>query len=161
MLDGASSQILNTTTLTDALANFATNASGGSFTIENGRNLTTAGAFSNAGILAIGSGAMFTVSGNITQSAGVSDLQGGTLAATGLVDLQGGTLSGTGTVSGDVSNSAQLSPGDSPGAIMITGDYTQTATGELDIELAAPPPESSTRFKLQGPLHSTARSISR
>ena len=128
-------QILNSSTSANALANFATNASGGSFTIQNGRNLTTAGAFSNAGNLAIGTSSTFTTTGNYTQTAGDTDLQGGTLAATGLVDLQGGVLSGSGAVNANVNNAAQVGPGDSAGTISITGNYTQTSAGALNIEL--------------------------
>jgi hypothetical protein len=134
LLDGSSSQIVDQSNA-NALANFATNSSGGSFAIQNGRNFTTAGAFSNAGTLAVGTGSTFTASGNYTQTAGDTDLQGGKLAATGLVDLQGGVLSGSGAVSGNVNNAAAVGPGDSAGTISITGDYTQTSAGSLNIEL--------------------------
>jgi hypothetical protein len=136
VLDGSSSQIVNNFNGKNALLNFASNASGGSFTIQNGRNFTTAGAFSNAGTVAVGSSSTFTATGNYTQTTGDTDLQGGTLAATGLVDLQGGLLSGSGAVSGNVNNAAQVGPGDSAGAISITGNYTQTSAGALNIQLA-------------------------
>jgi YVTN family beta-propeller protein len=54
ILDGASSQLLNDTTSTNALANFATNAATGNFTIKNGRNFSQAGAFQNEGAITIG-----------------------------------------------------------------------------------------------------------
>ncbi len=135
VLNGAASQILNSTTSANALANFAANAAGGSFTVQNGRNFTTVGAFGNAGDVAVGSSSTFTVSGNYTQTAGDTDLQGGTLAATGPVSLQGGLLSGSGMVSGNVNNAAVVGPGDSAGTISITGNYTQTSAGTLNIEL--------------------------
>ena len=47
-----------------------------------------------------------------------------------------GTLKGDGTISGNVSNGGHVSPGNSPGKLHIAGNYTQTASGALDIELA-------------------------
>src|SRR5207244_3599939 len=52
ILDGPAAQILDLAN-NDALANFASNAAG-SFTIQNGRHFTAAGAFTNAGTLVIG-----------------------------------------------------------------------------------------------------------
>ena len=135
VLDGSASNTLNSSNSANALTNFSTNAAGGSFTIQNGRNFTTTGAFTNAGNLAVGASSIFTATGNYTQTAGDTDLQGGTLAATGLVDLQGGLLSGSGAVSGNVSNQVQVGPGDSAGAISVTGNFTQTSAGTLNIEL--------------------------
>jgi hypothetical protein len=45
-------------------------------------------------------------------------------------------LNGAGTVEGNVLNNGFVSPGNSPGTLTIDGDYTQSATGELIIELA-------------------------
>jgi len=67
VLDGASTQIINQASA-NALANFAANTATGSFTIQNGRNLNTAGAFSNAGNLSIIAGSTLTVSGAYTQA---------------------------------------------------------------------------------------------
>ena len=137
-------------TVADALANFTTNASGASFTVQNGRNFTTGGTFSNAGTLAVGTGSTFTAGGDYTQTAGTTSLQGGTLAATGVKDLQGGVLSGNGTVSGDLTNEAMLSPGDSPGSITITGNYTQTSAGTLVIELGGASPGQFDTLQVSG-----------
>ena len=150
VLDGPSSKILNSSNSANALASFATNASGGSFTVQNGRNLTTGGAFSNAGTLAIGTGSTFTAGGDYTQTAGTTDLQGGTLAATGVMDLQGGVLSGNGTVSGDMINEATVSPGNSPGSIIVTGNYTQTSAGTLVIELGGASPGQFDTLQVSG-----------
>jgi RHS repeat-associated protein len=59
VLDGPASQITDTANA-DALAHFATNAAGGSFTVQNGRNFTAAGAVSNSGGLTVGAGSTFT-----------------------------------------------------------------------------------------------------
>src|SRR5580704_478207 len=60
------------------LANFATNASTGSFTLASNRSFTTAGAFSNAGSILINKGSTFTVgaSGAYTTSAGSTTVNG-------------------------------------------------------------------------------------
>ncbi|HND50762.1 MAG TPA: Ig-like domain-containing protein, partial [Pirellulaceae bacterium] len=71
----------------------------------------------------------------VRQTSGVTNLgHGGTLY--GGVDLQGGRLVGAGVVGGDVSNSAIVAPGNSPGCIVINGDYTQSAAGSLNMEIA-------------------------
>ena len=48
----------------------------------------------------------------------------------------GGILMGRGTVSGNIQNAEIISPGNSPGVLSINGNYGQTATGTLRIEIA-------------------------
>jgi hypothetical protein len=68
----------------DALPNFAAITTTGHFTIQNGRNFTTAGDFSNAGTLTIGAGSIFTVNGNYIQDpAGTLEIELGGTADTG------------------------------------------------------------------------------
>lgn len=75
----------------------------------------------------------------------------GELVTGGLLDIQGGVLSGEGTVVGDVQNGGLLAPGASPGTIVIQGNYTQTLSGTLEIELAlnGVPPEAD-QFTVNG-----------
>lgn len=141
LLDGATSQLLSGAGATNALANFATNAAAGDFTIKNGRNLTTPGAFSNAGIIMIDTGSMFTVDGlatnDYTQTAGMTTVHG-SLVSPDRVEILGGNLFGNGTINaagGVFVAGGQLNPGSSPGSLDIIGNYTQTATGVLNIEL--------------------------
>ena len=54
----------------------------GSFTITNGRNFTTAGAFTNSGTLTVGPGSTFAVTGGLNNS-GLVQVMGGTLTAQG------------------------------------------------------------------------------
>jgi hypothetical protein len=121
------------------LANFATNDADGSFTHQNGRDLSVPGGFTNSSILSIGSSSTFTAAGNYTQITGITTLIGGTLSASGLVDLQAGILSGSGTINGSVRNAAQIDVGGAgaAGQLTINGDYTQTAGGILNIELGS------------------------
>jgi len=81
---GIQSQIVNQSSA-NGLANFATNAAGGTFTLAGGRNFTTAGNFTNNGGLVVNSGSKFTVNGNLT------NFSGGTLTG-GTYRLYGGTL---------------------------------------------------------------------
>ncbi len=137
VLDGAGgglARIVNESSA-DALANFSTNTAGASFTIQNGRNFTTAGALANAGNLTVGSGSSLTVGGggNYTQTSGTTTVDG-TLSAA-LVDIQAGLLRGSGTVTGNVANAGQVAPGTSPGVLINDGNYSQTANAGLNIEI--------------------------
>jgi hypothetical protein len=89
-LTGGSGKILNSTTSANGLANFATNAAAGSFTINSGANFTTAAAFINNGTLTVGSSSTFNATANYTNT-GTSNVQTG-----GIFNAKG-TLSGTGT----------------------------------------------------------------
>jgi hypothetical protein len=146
------------------LANGAaiTNQSSGVFNILNDQNLSGNGSFSNAGTInkSAGAGTMTAVAagialsndggtvnvqsgvlsfaGDYTQNGGATVLNAGaTLAAGGTVNLLGGTLSGTGTVNGNLINGGQINPGGIgvAGILTINGNYTQTATGVLNIDI--------------------------
>ena len=132
-LNGGSAQIVNQSSV-NALSGLATNGSGGTLTLTNGANLTTSGAFSNAGALSVGSSSTFTAGGDYTQTGGSTTLASGTLTA-GTVDIQGGTLSGVGTVNGSVTNGGQVTPGASAGTLAISGNYTQSSGGKLNVEI--------------------------
>jgi len=138
-LTGTSSQILNSTGGTNGLANFATNGSGGVFSLQGGRTFTTTGNFSNAGTFTIGSGSTFTVGGSgvFTQTGGKTT-DDGTLTDSGGFSLQGGSLFGKGTITGKVTSSGTITPGDSStatGILTDKGAYTQNSTGALDISI--------------------------
>ncbi|MEJ7590081.1 MAG: hypothetical protein WKF77_00880 [Planctomycetaceae bacterium] len=51
-----------------------------------------------------------------------------------------GTLKGNATVGGQLSNQGNLSPGNSPGIVTVNGNYTQTSSGTLNIEIAGTNP---------------------
>jgi hypothetical protein len=102
-----------------------------------GYDFTTPGTFCNAGTVDIQSGAGFsTGSGDYSQVAGSTTVDGTLTAAN--VWVNGGTVNGTGTIAGNVTNAATVTPGDAPGTLTIQGNYTQTASGALDINLAGP-----------------------
>jgi outer membrane autotransporter protein len=62
----------------------------------------------------------------------------------------GGTLAGSGIISGKVINAGTLSPGNSPGIFTVNGDYTQSATGTLRIEVAGLAPSEHDLLAVTG-----------
>ncbi len=57
-------------------------------------------------------------------------------AINGVVINSGGVLGGNGSIVGSVVNTGIISPGASPGSLTIDGEYSQSAAGQLQIELA-------------------------
>ena len=77
-----------------------------------------------------------TVPGGTTIAAGTIALSGaGTLGAT-TVNL-GAFLRGNGTINGALVNNGTVSPGFSPGTIIVVGNYTQGPGGTLVMEIAS------------------------
>jgi hypothetical protein len=137
LLDGGNSNFFSDSGTTDALANLAANASGGTFSIQDGADLTTVSDFSNSGSLSLLGGSTLMVGGNYTQTDGSTTLSNATLSASGLVDLQGGVLSGSGIINASVQNAGLIEVGGNgaAGLLSIQGDYTQAASGVLDMEI--------------------------
>ena len=75
-----------------------------------------------------------------TQATGSTTANGTLLTPGQTLNVQGGTLFGTGTVNGNVISSGTVAPGNSPGFLDITGNYTQTAAGTLSLEIAGRDP---------------------
>ena len=101
---------------------------------------TFAGAISSVGaLLKVGSGTL-TLSGTSTGT-GVVSIIGGQLNVTGTAPMAATVspneiLSGSGIIGSIVSNQGMVTPGNSIGTLNVSNDYTQTATGTLEIELA-------------------------
>lgn len=132
VLDGPGGKIYSGSGTNDALAPFASNLADGRFEIRNGRNFN-AGAFANAGQIHIGAGSTLSTA-SYTQHAGRTEVDG--ILQTSNLVIAGGELTGLGTVLGSLSNLGFLSPGNSPGTLAITGDFTQSS-GTLSMELGA------------------------
>jgi hypothetical protein len=103
--------------------------------------------FTNAGAVHLQSGTLdfqiYNGTTDYTQTGGFTNLLSGTLASTqgankGTIDIQGGTLTGTGTINAHLINNGRIKPGQSPGILGISGNYTQTELGKLDIEIGGP-----------------------
>ncbi len=148
LLDGA------TATIADGSGNdivrgfLATNTAAGSFTIQNGANLTTAATgFSNAGFVTIGANSTFTVGGSndYVQTGGTTTLGASSsilaVASGHSVDINGGTLQGFGTINGNLTNSGgTVMPGLSgvAGVLTVTGNYTDPPSSHLFIQIGGP-----------------------
>ena len=86
------------------------------------------------GTLVVEAGSTFAVGSGSQQSAGTTTVNG-QLDTVATYRVAGGTLSGGGTVDGSVRNEAVVAPGDAIGKLTITHAYTQTASGDLRIDL--------------------------
>jgi T5SS/PEP-CTERM-associated repeat protein len=93
----------------------------------------------------VGAGSEWANSGavsiGVAGSASLTLDSDGTLSATGLVTIgEHGLAKGNGTIAADTLNSGAVAPGIAEGKLNVTGSYTQSATGKLQIELygAAP-----------------------
>lgn len=147
ILDGAGSRFENAGG-TSAVAGLAANTWSGSLILRNGRNLDITGPFANAGATTIGSGSELSVSGNYTQTAG-STVVDGTLSAA-IIDIQVGMLGGGGTIDGSVINAGAIDAGASPGVLTVDGDYAQTADGLLNVELGGTLPGQFDQLNVTG-----------
>ncbi len=90
--------------------------------------------FTNAGEIFVEAGTLVFPNGLTSENGTVITLDG-YFETTGPLDLQGATLNGSGTLVGDLNNAGSVAPGNSPGKITVTGDYTQTTAGSLEIEI--------------------------
>ncbi len=92
-LTGTAAKITNSTNNGNGLANFATNAATGGFGVLGGFNFTTAGSFTNDGVLTVGSGSTFAVApaSSLTNFSG-STLTGGTYVVAGTLQFAGANI---------------------------------------------------------------------
>jgi hypothetical protein len=77
------------------------------------------------------------------QTKGTTSLQGGSLFHPGRsMNFNGGRVSGNGTIQSQLvaNNGAVFAPGNSPGSLVINGNYAQSANGILDVELGGTTP---------------------
>lgn len=80
-------------------------------------------------------GGTLDAKGGLTQNSGFTQFKGGNLSAPTFA-LHGGKIGGIGTLMGNLQNDGGIvAPGFSPGTIVINGNYTQSATGALDMEI--------------------------
>jgi hypothetical protein len=123
-------------------------ANDGSIQVSNGGTISVqgylGGSFINAGSVTVGNGGTLSVqyawngsgligTADYVQSAGTTVVDG-VLSATN-VDIMGGLLIGSGTIKANVTNAGTVAPGDTFGTLTIQGNYTQTATGVLLIQI--------------------------
>jgi PEP-CTERM motif len=116
--------------------NGGTVTNSGTFFVDAGSRLVFSGvpSVTNSGMVSIASGGTLEAS-NYVQTGGVTNVNGVLSLGSVLADIRGGTLSGTGLVNGNVKNGGIVAPGNSPGILLVAGNYTQTSAGILDIEI--------------------------
>ncbi len=94
--------------------------------------------FTNTGTVEALSG-MLRFTDTYVQTAGVTRVDGGTLASVEDVQILGGELDGVGAVAAPVQNGGRVQPGFPLGALAVS-NYTQQAGGTLAIELGGTEP---------------------
>jgi len=133
-----------TTTMTGSVtADFVNN---GTF-IKNTTDTTTTMnvPFTNNGSIEVNAGELIFQQGIQNGTNVEIDLGGGTLDPGDTLTLaEGDNLIGSGVLSSSLVNGGLVSPGESPGTITVNVDYTQEATGTLEIELGGT--ESETQY---------------
>ena len=147
------------TSLTGAV-NFSGGLSASNYSFSSGNYTLQSGTYSLAGTTSVANGATVAVQGGAIDASsgtlnvdgtlqttsgsvsagtmnvgGVLDASGGSVSAGTLNVLSGGTLKGTGSVTANVSNSGTVAPGASPGILTINGNYVQSNTGLLLMEI--------------------------
>ncbi|MDR3402202.1 MAG: autotransporter domain-containing protein [Chthoniobacter sp.] len=78
---------------------------------------------------------LWVTQGPVILVGGSSITLDGSLSVSELQMLFGSLLNGNGNILGDLINAGLVSPGHSPGQIHVSGNYTQTSTGTLKIEI--------------------------
>ncbi|CAN5798354.1 autotransporter domain-containing protein [soil metagenome] len=112
----------------------------GTLTVAGGNaaaNVTTPGNLTKLGPGTLSLLAKVIVNGNANVTAGTLSVDG-LLTAQNVVVDQAAFLKGHGVILGNVLNHGDVAPGNSPGTLTIQGNYTQSSSGSLDIEIASP-----------------------
>ncbi|MCA9240522.1 MAG: hypothetical protein KDA37_09995, partial [Planctomycetales bacterium] len=92
------------------------------------------GSFRKIGAQTLTLGGVSTHSGQTLVDAGKLIVNGST-GNSDIVLAQNATLGGNGTVGGSVTGAGRVAPGNSPGILTISGDYTQSTGSVLEIEV--------------------------
>lgn len=113
---------------------------GANSTWTNSGELSVGGdpnAFGGTGELEIADGGLVNVGATATVwKTSELHLDDGTLQATS-INIAGGSLSGVGTLIGNLTNTGEISPGNSPGTLQVQGDFTQSLGGFLRLEIGS------------------------
>lgn len=119
-----------------ALRNLEEVTAAGNLSISSSFDLTITADLAQRGRTTVGGSSTLVVPGALNQFAGATTtLSGGTIQ-TSTFNILGGTLAGTGNINGRVVNNGIISPGASPGEILINGDVQMGLASEVLIELA-------------------------
>lgn len=94
------------------------------------------GPFTNSGTIVVALGSILNRLGDFVQTAGCT-MVAGELTATGIIDIRGGMLQAMGLLSASVTNSGTFSPGPGLVPVLLSKDFTQTASGTLSVEVGS------------------------
>jgi len=96
-----------------------------------GSATTTNMQFSNSGTVKVNGGTLAINTLGYKQTAGSTQLAGGSVTAQKQMNINKGTLSGFGTITGSVLNGGTVAPSTTGGVLKITGAYNQQSAGTL------------------------------
>lgn len=115
----------------------------GNFTVQGGTATITGGdVYVPGNFTKLGSGTLiansdFEIYGAANIVSGGLYVNGFFYTVDGVNVFSGATLGGSGYIVGNVVNNGIVAPGNSPGSLLIEGDFTQTSSGTLQIEVAS------------------------
>jgi hypothetical protein len=96
--------------------------------------------FANTGTVRVTSGSLAVNTLGYQQTAGSTQLAGGSVTAAQQMNISGGTLSGFGTITGSVRSGGTVAPSTTGGVLKITGAYQQTSSGTLSCVITGTTP---------------------
>ena len=113
----------------------------GSLVKEGASTNTIFARVTNSGDVRITAGTL-GLNGGYTQTGGSTVLNGGALSSNSALRIQGGKLTGIGTVAAGVINGGVVEPGNGVGSLTISGNYEQTGSGSLRVQIGGLTPET-------------------
>jgi len=113
------------------------NVNGGDFNVLPGGNFVASSASIQNGIFNVYEDGTAQVNGSVTVLQDGAVVVNGSLSAQQFTLAPGALLAGSGMLTGNVLNSGIVAPGNSPGTLTINGNFTQTSSGALVIEVAS------------------------
>ncbi len=131
-LPGSSLRVFNGLTVT-----------GGNLFVQSGSSTITGGTIVAPGTFTKLGGGLLNlltnvfVGGNAFINEGILAVNGNFTAQSLFVQLNA-MLKGAGTIFGNVVNNGVVAPGNSPGTLTVNGNFTQSSSGALEIEVASP-----------------------
>ncbi|MFH5803740.1 autotransporter domain-containing protein [Alienimonas sp. DA493] len=139
LTDGGRARVLGSGS-TFALSGAATvDGAGSALIAEDGGALTADSATQTDGFLVVRSGSSMTFANDLTVDGGETYVDG-SLTAAHLLLNSGGLLTGAGTITGDLIASGRIAVGNSPGAMVVNGNYVGAGqTFDVEVRDAAAP----------------------
>lgn len=138
-INGPDAALINSTTNNNVLPGLANNP--GKFTVTGGAVVNLANPLATSGVFVIDKSARVNVGGAVTQTGGVTVLDGelDPAGAPGKLSLAAGVLRGNGELLGNlIVTGGTVSPGNSAGRIKVVGDFD--SGGAFVVELNGPLP---------------------